>query len=71
MNDNNGKIKIIKKMKLKLQTYTHFICIIHFLKEFGIQLSRRLKNYIPEICQNGQKVDYQGAAGKSFFQIFK
>ena len=26
---------------------------------------------MPEICQNVQKVDYQGAEGKSFFQIFK
>ena len=26
---------------------------------------------MPEICQNVQKVDYQGAKGKSFFQIFK
>ena len=24
-----------------------------------------------EICQIVQKVDYQGAEGKSFFQIFK
>ena len=26
---------------------------------------------MPGICQNVQKVDYQGAEGKSFFQIFK
>ena len=26
---------------------------------------------MPEICQNVQKVDYQGVEGKSFFQIFK
>ena len=25
---------------------------------------------MPEICQNIQKVDYQEAEGKSFFQIF-
>ena len=29
----------------------------------------RMKNYVPEIYQNLQKVDYQGAEGKSFFQI--
>ena len=32
---------------------------IPFLKKIGIQLSRRLKNYVPEICLNVQKVDYQ------------
>ena len=26
---------------------------------------------MPEICENVQKVEWQGAAGKSFFQIFK
>ena len=26
---------------------------------------------MPEICQNVQKLDYQGAEGKSLFQIFK
>ena len=26
---------------------------------------------MPEIFQNVQNVDYQGAEGKSFFQIFK
>ena len=26
---------------------------------------------MPKICQNVQKVDYEGAEGKSFFQIFK
>ena len=26
---------------------------------------------MPEICQIVQKVDYQEAEGKSFFQIFK
>ena len=34
-----------------------------------IQLSRKLKNYIPELYLNVQKVDYQGAEGKSFSQI--
>ena len=38
-----------------------------FLKQFCIQFSCRLKNYMPEICQNVQKVDYQGAEGKGFF----
>ena len=26
---------------------------------------------MPEICQNVQNVDYQGAEGKNLFQIFK
>ena len=38
---------------------------------FGIQLSHRLKSYMPEICPIVQKVDYQGGEGKSFVQIFK
>ena len=57
------------KMTFKLKKDTHFICKIPFLKKIEIQLSRRLKNYMPEICLNVQKVDYQGAEGKSFFQI--
>ena len=73
MNDSNGKIRLLMKMTFKLQKDTHFVCKILFLKK-NCQLSRRLKNYIkcmPEICQNVQKVDYQGAEGKSFFKIFK
>ena len=42
-----------------------------FSKKTGIQFSCRLKNYMPEICQNVQKVDYKGAEGKNFVQIFK
>ena len=67
MGDNNRKIKLAMKKMFKLQKNTHFICKIPFLKKFWIQLSRRLKNYMPEICQNIQKVDYEGAQGKSFF----
>ena len=37
-----------------------------FSKEIGIQLSRSLKNYMPEICLNVHKVDYEGAEGRSF-----
>ena len=37
----------------------------------NVQLSRGLKKYMTEICQNVQKVNYQGAEGKSFFQIVK
>ena len=58
-------------MTFKLKKDTHFICKTHFLKKFGIQLSRRLKNYLPKICQNIQNVNYQEAEGKSFFQFFK
>ena len=36
---------------------------------FGIQLSDRLKNYMPEICQIVQKVDNQGGEGKSFLVL--
>ena len=31
---------------------THFICKMLFLKKNGLQLSCRLKNYMPEICLN-------------------
>ena len=55
----------------KLSKDTHFICKIPFFKNFGIQLSRKLNNYMLEICQNVQKVDYQGAECKTFFHIFK
>ena len=44
----------------------HFICKIPFLNKFWIQLFCRLKNYTTEIYQNVQKVDYEGAKGKSF-----
>ena len=70
MNDNNGKIRLVMKMTFKLQKDTHYICKILFLKQFGIQLSRRMKNYMPEICQNVEKVDYQGVEVKSLFQNF-
>ena len=59
------------KMTFKLHKDTHFICKIPFLKKIVIQLSCRLKNYIPEIRQNVQNVDYQKAQGKSSFRIFK
>ena len=42
-----------------------FLCKIPFLKCW-IQLSGRQKNYMPEICQNDQKVDYQGADDKGW-----
>ena len=71
MNDNNGKLRLVMKMTFKLKKDTHFICKIPFLKKIEIQLSRKLKNYKPKICQNVQNVDYQRAEGKSFFQIFK
>ena len=48
---------------------THFICKTPFLKEFWIQFSRRLKNFIPEICQiwSFQKADNQGTEAKNVF----
>ena len=57
MNANNGQIRLVMKKTFKLLKDTHFICKIPFLKKIGIQLYRRLKNYMPEICLNVQKVD--------------
>ena len=51
MNQNNGKTRLVMKMRLAL--------------------SHILKNYMPENCRNVQKLDYQGAESKSFFEIFK
>ena len=49
-----------------------FFCKISFLKKNGIQLPADWRtSYMPEICLNVQNVDYKGAEGKSFFQIFK
>ena len=59
------------KMAFKLLKDAHLICKIPFLKKFGIQRSRRLKNCMPEVCPNVKKVDYQAAEGKSFFQTIK
>ena len=59
MNNNNGQIRLVMKKTLRLWEDTHFICKIPFLKKIGIQLSRRLKNNMPEICLNIQIVDYQ------------
>ena len=53
----------------KLLKYTNFIYKIPFLQKSWIQPSRRLKKYMPEICENFQKVDYHGAESKSFFQM--
>ena len=59
MNENNGQIRLVLKRTFKVQKDTHFICKIPFLKKKnGIQLSRRLKNYMSEICLNVH-VDYQ------------
>ena len=66
-NDNHGKIELDKKETFKVQKNTHFIYKIYFWKEYQIQFSRMLENYLPKICQNFQKVDDQGAKGNSFF----
>ena len=59
-------------MRMTFESFApNFICQITFLKKFCIELSCRLKNYMREICQNVQKVDYQRSEGKIFFQIFK
>ena len=59
MNDNNGQIRLVIEKTFKLYKDTHFMCKIPFLKKIGIQLSHRLKNYMPEICLNAQKIDFQ------------
>ena len=70
MNDIDGQIGLVMKETCKILKDTHFICKIpFFLKKIEIHLSSRLLNCIPEICLNVQKVDYQGAESKSFFQI--
>ena len=56
---------------MKFQHRDDYICKIPFPKKFGSQISRWLKNYIPEICQNIEKVEYQGTECKNFFQIYK
>ena len=55
------------KKTFKLQKNTYFIYKIPFLKKTGTQHSQRLKKCMPGICQNVQKVDYQGAESKRFF----
>ena len=54
MNYNNGKIRLVLKKTFKL--WKHF-CRESFSEIILIQFSCRLKNYMPEICQNIQKVD--------------
>ena len=56
MNNNNSKTMLGKKELFKVQKDTHFICKTLSLKEFGIQFSRRLKNDMPKICQDFEKV---------------
>ena len=55
MNDNNRKIGLGKKEMLEVKEW--FIWKIPSLKEFRIKFSRRLKNYVPKICQVFQKVE--------------
>ena len=55
MNDNNRKIGLGKKEMLEVKKC--FICKTPSLKEFWIKFSRRLKNYVPKICQVFQKVE--------------
>ena len=70
MNDNR-KIRLIIKMTFKLYKDTHLFGKFLFSKKIGIQLSRRKRNYRPDIRQNFQNLDQQGAEDKVFFQIFK
>ena len=54
MNDNNRKIGLGKKEMLEVKKC--FICKTPSLNEFWIKFSRRLKNYVPKICQIFQKL---------------
>ena len=53
--DNNRKIELHKKEMLEVKKW--FICKTPSLKEFCIKFSRRLKNYVPKICQVLKKVE--------------
>ena len=66
-NDNNKKKGLVKKETCKVFKGTHLIYKTPFLKEFWIQFSRRLKNYMHEICQDFQKADNKGAEAKNIF----
>ena len=55
MNDNNRKIGLGKKEMLEVKKW--FICKTPSLKEFWIKFPRRLKNYVPKICQVLKKVE--------------
>ena len=56
MNDNR-KIRLIIKMTSKLYKDTHLFGKFLFSKKIGIQLSRRKRNYRPDIRQNFQNLD--------------
>ena len=55
MNDNNRKIGLGKKEMLKVKNC--FISKPPSLKEFWFKFSRRLKHYVPKICQAFQNVE--------------
>ena len=55
MNDHKRKIGLGKKEMFEVKKC--FICKTPSLKEFWIKFSRRLKNYVPKICQNFRKVE--------------
>ena len=55
MNDKNRKIGLGKKEMFEVKKC--FIWKTPSLKKFRIKFSRRLKNYMPKICQNLQKVE--------------
>ena len=49
------------QVRVNLQKNIHSICEISFSREYWIQFSCRMNYYMPEICQNFQKVDGKGA----------
>ena len=55
MNDNNRKIELRKEEMLEVKKW--FIWKTPSLKEFWIKFPRRLKNYVPKICQVLKKVE--------------
>ena len=57
MNDNNGKIKLVMKIVERFLFYLQN----SFSKKNWDSILSQTEELYPEICQNVQKVDYQGA----------
>ena len=56
MNDNNGKIKLVMKIVERFPFYLQN----SFSKKNWDSILSQTEELYPEICQNVQKVDYQG-----------
>ena len=57
MNDNNGKIKLVMEIAERFPFYLQN----SFSKKNWDSTLLQTEELYPEICQNVQKVDYQGA----------